>query len=50
MKIVEIIDILRQEPFYNCGEAIEIAKGGNELSDSFLDLFKKVVRKVKYKK
>jgi hypothetical protein len=49
MDLIEIIDLVRKEDYFNCGETVEIAKGLNEYPTSLKDVFKKIKRFRKYK-
>ena len=42
--MIEIINILRSQPFYNSGELIEIAKGKNEMVTTFKGFKRKIKR------
>jgi hypothetical protein len=43
-----IIELLKLSEFYGCSEAIEIAKGKNELPTTFSKGFKQIKRQVKW--
>jgi len=42
--MIEIINILRSQPFYNCGKFTEIAKGKNEMVTTLNGLKRKIKR------
>ena len=50
MNLTEIIGVVKSAPFYNVGEATEIAKGKYYYATTFKDNFKQLIRTVKYKK
>jgi hypothetical protein len=42
--MVEIIEILRSQPFYGAGKFTEIAKGKNEMVTTFEGFKRKILR------
>jgi hypothetical protein len=50
MNLTAIIDLVREQDYFNCGETVEIAKGYNWLTSSPKEVYKKLVRVIKNKK
>ena len=42
--MIEIIEILRSQPFYNVGKLTEIAKGKNEMVTTYEGFKRKIIR------
>jgi hypothetical protein len=49
MNLIEIIDLVRKEDYFNCGETVEIAKGKYCYPETIKDAWKQFKRQIKYK-